>query len=80
MTLPDILGHVGVALIVATYFLVQIGRMEATRILYPAVNGVGAALILVSLSFDPNWPSIVMEGFWLLISIIGIVRALKGWS
>ncbi len=77
MTAPDLLGHLGVALLVATYFLVQIGKMEATRPLYPAINGLGATLILVSLYFDPNWPSIVMEGFWLLISIIGVVRGLR---
>ena len=77
IAIPDLIGHVGVTLIVATYFLVQIGRMDATRPLYPAVNGVGAALILCSLYYNPNWPSVVMEAFWLLISMIGVIRALR---
>lgn len=77
MTLPDFIGHLGVALIVATYFLVQIGKMDATQPAYPAINGAGALFILLSLTFDPNWPSIVMEGFWLIISLIGLFRALR---
>lgn len=74
--IPDFIGLVGVALIVATYLLSQIGRMRADRPLYPALNAAGAAMILVSLYFRPNTPSLVIEFFWLAISIVGFVRAL----
>ncbi len=77
VTIPDIIGYVGVACVVGTYLLSQIGRMDATRPLYPAINGVGAALILVSLYHRPNPPSIVIEFFWLLISVVGLIRALR---
>jgi hypothetical protein len=33
-------------------------------------------MILVSLYFRPNTPSLVIELFWLAISIVGFVRAL----
>ena len=36
------------------------------------LNAIGAALILVSLYFDFNFPSVVVEFFWLLISLFGI--------
>lgn len=75
--LPDLVGFVGVALIVATYFLSQIGRMQTTLPLYPAINGAGALLILFSLYHRPNPPSIVIEFFWLVISVIGFARALR---
>jgi hypothetical protein len=74
---PDLVGFLGVLLIVATYFLSQIGRMEVKRPLYPALNGAGALLILFSLYFRPNPPSIVIEFFWLLISVIGLIRTLR---
>jgi len=73
---PDLVGYAGVALVVATYFLSQIGRMNSTRPLYPALNAIGAVMILVSLYFRPNPPSVVIEGFWLVISVVGLVRAL----
>lgn len=77
ITLPDVIGYAGVACVVGTYLLSQIGRMDATKPLYPAINGVGAAMILVSLFHRPNPPSIVIELFWLAISIVGFVRALR---
>lgn len=77
ITVPDFIGYIGVACVVGTYLLSQIGRMDATRPLYPAINGVGAALILVSLYHRPNPPSIVIEFFWLCISIVGLIRGLR---
>ena len=73
----DIVGLVGVSFIVATYFLSQIGRMSVNRPLYPVVNAVGALLILFSLYFTFNVASFVIELFWLAISIVGLVRALR---
>lgn len=73
----DIIGFFGVALIVSTYFLSQIGRMDVTRPLYPALNGVGALLILFSLTHTFNAASFVIESFWLVISVIGLIRSLR---
>ena len=76
LTLADFVGFAGVSLVVGTYFLSQIGRMEVRRPLYPALNGVGALLILYSLAHTFNAASFVIEMFWLLISAIGLARAL----
>ncbi|WP_428406911.1 CBU_0592 family membrane protein [Hyphococcus sp.] len=76
LTLSDIVGLVGVSFVVGTYFLSQVGRMDVRRPLYPALNGVGALLILYSLSHTFNTASFVIEMFWLLISAIGLTRAL----
>lgn len=73
----DIVGFAGVGLIVGTYFLSQIGRMDATRPLYPALNGLGAALILISLFYTFNAASFLIESFWLVISVIGLIRSLR---
>jgi hypothetical protein len=75
-TLPDIIGYGGVSLVVGTYFLSQIGRMDVNRALYPSLNALGAVMILYSLYHRPNPPSIVIEFFWLLISVVGLLRAL----
>ena len=72
----DFVGLVGVSLVVGTYFLSQVGRMDVGRPLYPALNGVGALLILFSLYFTFNAASFVIELFWLLISVVGLIRAL----
>ena len=76
IALSDIVGFAGVALIVTTYLLSQLGRMIVTRPLYPALNAAGALLILISLAYTMNLASAAIEGFWLVISLIGLVRAL----
>ena len=73
----DFIGFAGVGLIVSCYFASQIGRMAVDRPLFPALNGLGAMLILVSLTQTFNAASFVIELFWLAISAIGLVRALS---
>ena len=72
----DIVGTLGVGVIVLTYAMLQLGRIRSEQILYSIMNAVGAALILVSLYFDFNFPSVVVEAFWLLISLFGIGKYL----
>lgn len=76
----DIVGTSGVMLIVASYFLIQVGRIEATAPLYSWLNLAGALMILISLFFTFNFSSFVIEVFWILISLIGLIRAYAGKS
>ena len=68
----DILGTVGVAVIILTYVLLQIERIRSGQLMYSLLNASGATLILISLYFSFNFPSFVVEFFWLLISLFGI--------
>jgi hypothetical protein len=70
----DILGTLGVGVIIITYVLLQIERVRSDQLIYSVLNAVGAALILVSLYFEFNFPSLVVEFFWLVISLFGIAK------
>ena len=70
----DILGTVGVAIIIFAYVLLQLGRLRSEQLAYSLFNAVGASFILVSLYYSFNFPSFVVEFFWLLISLFGIGR------
>jgi len=74
--LHNVVGNIGVVLIVGTYFLVQIGRMSAVQLPYISLNGLGALLILYSLWFEFNLSAFLIEIIWFLISLIGIGRVL----
>ncbi len=70
----DLLGISGVVLILVTYMLLQLEKLSATSFLYSATNGLGASLILVSLIYEFNLSAFIIEAFWMLISIYGLVR------
>lgn len=72
----DMLGSVGVGLIILTYILLQLEKLRSTDLIYSLLNGVGAALILISLFYSFNFPSFIVEFFWLLISLFGIGKYL----
>jgi len=80
MTWIDVLGTVGVAMIIFAYAAVQAGRLATTKLIYSLLNLVGACLILWSLTYNFNMASVVIEGFWILISIWGIVNWVRARS
>ena len=70
----NILGTLGVAIIVITYVLLQTEKLRSDSLYYSSLNAFGAVLILISLYFEFNFPSFIVEFFWLLISLFGIVK------
>ncbi len=78
MPLPlyNLAGFLGAAIIVVAYLAVQQRWLDALDWRFPAANAVGSLLILVSLWFEWNFPSVVIEIFWAAISILGLVRSL----
>jgi hypothetical protein len=72
----DIVGSAGVGLIILTYILLQVEKLRSTALLYSLLNGAGALLILVSLYYSFNFPSFIVEFFWLLISLFGVGKYL----
>lgn len=73
----DILGTAGVAVIILAYILLQTERLRSDQLAYSLMNAVGAALVLVSLWYAFNFPSFVVEFFWLAISLFGIGKYLR---
>ena len=70
-------GIIGVALIIIAYFLLQINKLSSNSLTFSVLNFLGSFLILISLFDEWNLPSFIIEIFWILISLIGIVKALK---
>lgn len=76
-TLYDLIGFIGVAVLIAAYFANQQGWLRSDDWRFPFANLVGAALILVSLCFEWNFPSVVIEAFWIAISLWGTAKSLR---
>jgi predicted membrane protein len=73
----DFAGNVGVALMVLVYLLLQVGKVRSGDLRYSAMNAVGAALVLVSLSYKFNLSAFLFETFWVVISVFGMIKFLS---
>ena len=72
----DLVGNIGVGVLVVTYLLLQIDRLKSNGLAYSLLNMIGATLILISLLVKFNLSAFVIEAFWVLISIVGIIKHL----
>jgi predicted membrane protein len=74
--LSDLVGFIGVLLIVVAYLLLQLDKLPSASPRYSLLNAGGALLIIVSLIFAFNLSAFVVEAFWILISVLGLWRSL----
>lgn len=70
----DLIGTVGVGIIISTYVFLQLEKIRSESLLYSLLNAVGASLIIVSLVYNFNFSAFIVEFFWVLISLYGIVK------
>ena len=72
----NVTGIVGVVLVLSAYFLLQINKLDSNHVMYSLMNLFGSSLILISLYFNWNLPSGIIEFSWLLISVLGLSKTL----
>lgn len=77
MTSPDVVGLIGVTILIVTYAMLQFDKIDPKGFWYSFNNLLVAILVTVSLVYTPNLASIVIEIFWFLISLYGIVMFYK---
>ena len=73
----DWVGSLGVLIIVAAYLWLQIGRIAGQNVVFSGANLLGSILILVSLYFNFNFSAVLIEIFWIVISLFGLVMGLR---
>ncbi len=73
----DLVGFIGVLLIIIAYLLLQLDKLPSSSPKYSLLNAGGALLIIVSLIFAFNLSAFIVEAFWFLISLLGLWRSLS---
>lgn len=74
ITFIDFIGISGVAVIVIAYTLLQIEKMGAQDLSFSLLNSIGALLIIVSLLYNWNLASFLMEFTWMILSLYGVYK------
>lgn len=67
-------GYLGVAFYIGSYVALQTGLIPGVGYGYATLNLIGAALVLVSLTFAFNMASAMIQISWICISLFGIAR------
>jgi hypothetical protein len=70
----DFVGNIGVGLMVLGYLLLQAEKIRSSDLSYSLMNGIGALLVVVSLLYRFNLSAFLVEAFWLLISVYGLIK------
>ncbi len=77
LQMHDFVGACGAAILLVTYFMLQINRISAKSMIYSELNGLGSGLILISLYYDFNLSAFLIESCWFAISLVGAVVTLN---
>jgi len=76
MNYNDIIGTVGVGLILLAYFCNTFDFLEEGKAFF-LLNSIGAALACYASLLINYWPFVILEGTWFLVSVIGFIKAFK---
>jgi hypothetical protein len=73
----DFVGNIGVALLIGSYALLQFDRINPRGLWYSLINLFVAILLMISLYHKPNLSGIIIEAFWFVLSIYGLIKYFK---
>ena len=77
MNTNDIIGTIGVGLILIAYFLNIFSWIKKDGVLFFVLNIIGASIACYASVLIRFWPFIILEGTWAIVSVIGLVKSIK---
>lgn len=77
MTYNDIIGSLGVALILIAYFLNTEELIPVNGKLFFVLNIIGAVLACYASYLIGFWPFVIFEGTWTMVSLYGLMRVMR---
>ena len=77
MQYNDIIGTIGVGLILIAYFCNTFKLLPENGKTFFLLNILGAGLACYASWLIRFWPFVVLEGVWCLVSVVGLLKAFK---
>ena len=74
MSFAEIIGSIGVALLLLAYLLDLTAKLPNGTPASLAINTVGAGLASSSAYLIDFWPFVILEGTWAIVSAAGLVK------
>lgn len=77
MSTTDMIGTVGVGLILIAYFLNIFSLIKKDGVLFYVMNIIGASIACFASVLISFWPFIILEGTWAIVSVIGLLKSIS---
>ncbi|MBS1919975.1 MAG: hypothetical protein JST17_06965 [Bacteroidetes bacterium] len=77
MSYDEIIGTIGVGLILSAFFCNTFQLIPKEGKLFFALNVIGAALACYASWLIHFWPFVILEGIWTLVSFVGLMKKFK---
>jgi amino acid permease len=77
MNTNDIIGTIGVGIILLAYFLNIFSWIKKDGVLFYMMNIVGASIACFTSYLINYIPFVILEGTWAIVSVIGLQKSIK---
>jgi hypothetical protein len=74
MTPDEVIGSLGVAILLIAYALNVRNIISPQARMYPALNCIGAGLACYASWLIDYYPFVVLEGVWMLVSLFALLQ------
>jgi len=76
MNFSEIMGSVGVTILLLAFVLNLLEIIKTESLSYPLLNFIGAGIACFASWLIPYFPFVVLEGVWALVSLVSLVKHL----
>jgi len=77
MTSTDLIGFIGVSVLLLAFFLNLSNRIGKDSLTYLLLNVIGAGVACLASVLLHYWPFILLEGCWTLVSLYGLWQYMR---
>jgi hypothetical protein len=78
MSVSEIAGSIGVALLLIAFFLNLFGLISSDSRVYQAINAIGAGISCYASYLIGFAPFVVLEATWCAVAVIAMIRTARG--
>jgi len=71
----NLLGWTGAAALLSAYWMVSTGRTDGAAMSYQTLNLIGSVLVLMNSLYYGAYPSVAVNGAWIVIGVYAISTA-----
>ena len=78
MNYSELIGSLGVTILLVAFVLNMLKIIKTESLTYPLLNFAGAGIACFASYLIPYFPFVILEGVWAIISLLSLLKFLRG--